>query len=79
MYCNCMPPVESDRHRKADPAPSGPPPMPRWVKAFIAAVVILVLLFVASLLLGVEHGPGRHASGGSVAGLVAQAQEAARR
>ena len=53
--------------------------MPRWVKAFIAAVVILVLLFVASLLLGVEHGPGRHATGGSSSAAVAPAQEAARR
>lgn len=51
--------------------------MPRWVKAFIAAVVILVLLFLVSLLLGVEHGPGRHATGGSSA-AVAPAQEAAR-
>ena len=53
--------------------------MPRWVKPFIAAVVILVVLFLVSMLLGVEHGPGRHAtSGGSVA-AVAPAQEAGRR
>ena len=53
--------------------------MPRWVKAFIAAVVILVALFLVSMLLGVEHGPGRHATGGISAAAVAPAQEAARR
>jgi hypothetical protein len=39
-----------------------PPPMPAWVKGFVAVVVILILLFVGSLLLGVRHGPGRHSS-----------------
>ena len=53
--------------------------MPRWVKAFIAAVVILVVLFLISMLLGAEHGPSRHAIGGiSVADMV-PAQEAGRR
>ena len=69
---------ESDHRRDAEPTPSGPPPMPRWVKAFIAAVVILVALFLVSMLLGVEHGPGRHATGHSVA-AIAPAQEAGRR
>ena len=36
--------------------------MPLWVKAFIAVVVIVVLLFVGSMLLGVRHGPGMHSS-----------------
>ena len=36
--------------------------MPMWVKGFIAVVVLLVLLFVGSLLLGVHHGPGMHSS-----------------
>ena len=39
-----------------------PPPMPAWVKGFIAIVVILILLFVGSMLLGVRHGPGMHSS-----------------
>ena len=39
-----------------------PPPMPAWVKGFIAVIVILILLFVGSLLLGVRHGPGMHSS-----------------
>ena len=53
--------------------------MPRWVKAFIAAVVILVVLFLVSMLLGVEHGPGRHATGGGSVAAMAPAQEAGRR
>jgi hypothetical protein len=44
--------------------------MPLWVKGFIAVVVILVLLFIGSMLLGVRHGPGMHsAKPGPVAGL----------
>ena len=39
-----------------------PPAMPLWVRAFIAVVVILVLLFIGSMLLGVQHGPGMHSS-----------------
>jgi hypothetical protein len=38
-----------------------PPGMPRWVIALGMAVVFLVLIAgLAMLLLGVEHGPGRH-------------------
>lgn len=39
----------------------GPPPYPgapRWVKAFVAAGVVLGLLVVIALFTG--HGPGRH-------------------
>ena len=39
-----------------------PPPVPLWVKGFIAVVVILILLFVGSMLLGVQHGPGMHSA-----------------
>ena len=48
-----------------------PPGMPGWVKAFIAVVVLIVLLFLGSMLLGVKHGPGRHAD----AGVSAAAQQ----
>ena len=44
-----------------------PPAMPLWVKGFIAVVVILVLLFLGSMLLGVRHGPGQHSSATSPA------------
>jgi hypothetical protein len=39
--------------------------MPRWVKVFIIIAIALALAFVVSQLLGVEHGPGLHNSGGS--------------
>ena len=74
-----MTPAEPDPLRDAEPRPGGLPPMPRWVKAFIAAVVILVALFLVSMLLGVEHGPGRHATGGGSVAAMAPAQEAGRR
>ena len=39
------------------------PGMPRWVKiAGIVALVVIVLAVAAALLLGGEHGPGRHMS-----------------
>jgi hypothetical protein len=47
------------------PAPS----MPRWVKVFGIAFLVLVLLFVAMMASG--HGPGRHMPG--MAGLGGQA------
>lgn len=34
--------------------------MPRWVKSFIAAALIVALLVVVLALLGGDHGPGRH-------------------
>ena len=37
--------------------------MPRWVKVFlIVAVALAVLAVVAMLIVGGEHGPGRHQS-----------------
>jgi hypothetical protein len=36
-----------------------PPAMPRWVRVFAAALVVLALLFVAMHLRG-GHGPRRH-------------------
>ena len=55
-------PSESEQDLTTAPVHRSPPAMPRWVKAFIVAVVLLVLLFVGSMLLGVRHGPGRHAA-----------------
>lgn len=40
----------------------GPPPRPRWVVVLLILVAILALVLVATQLLGVEHGPGRHGS-----------------
>jgi hypothetical protein len=33
---------------------------PRWVKVFGIILVILVLLFIVTLLIGGGHGPARH-------------------
>ena len=37
---------------------------PGWVKVFAAIIVLLAILLVASLLVGVRHGPGMHAPSG---------------
>jgi hypothetical protein len=44
------------------------PGTPRWVKVIAAVVIVVVLLAVVAVLtgLGGDHGPGRHASAGSV-------------
>ena len=57
-------PSEPEQDPTMAPAHRNPPTMPRWVKAFIVAVVLLVLLFVGSMLLGVRHGPARHGASG---------------
>ena len=39
----------------------GRPATPRWVKIFaVAALLIVAAAVVAMLVLGGEHGPGRH-------------------
>ena len=46
---------------------SGPPPYPgtpRWVKVFGIIVIVVVLLAVVGMLIGGEHGPGRHTPSG---------------
>ena len=41
--------------------PDGPPGLPRWVKLLaLGAVVVRTVLVVVMLLVGGEHGPGRH-------------------
>jgi hypothetical protein len=35
---------------------------PRWVKVFGAVALLIVLLLIVAMLLGGEHGPGRHLS-----------------
>ena len=48
--------------------PESPPRTPRWVKVFGIIVLVVVLLFVISLLAGVQHGPGLHTPPGSSGG-----------
>ena len=46
---------------RADHAADRPPGLPRWVKLLALGVVIaLIVLVVVMLLVGGEHGPGRH-------------------
>ena len=55
-------------HTGVRPTADRPPSTPRWVKAFGIIVLALVLLFVARVLVGGEHGPGRHAASGDAGG-----------
>jgi hypothetical protein len=42
---------------RPSPQPTG---MPHWVKVFIIVAIVLVLAFIVSRLLGVQHGPRLH-------------------
>jgi hypothetical protein len=43
------------------------PPMPRWVKIFLAVVLIIVAALLISRALGVQHGPGMHGASAGTA------------
>jgi len=45
-----------------DPGSEKPPSTPGWVKISAVVVAILVLVIVVAMLLGGNHGPGRHMS-----------------
>lgn len=47
------------------PSDERPPSTPRWVKVIVVAILGLLLIGVAIVLAGGEHGPGRHGSGSS--------------
>jgi hypothetical protein len=46
------------------------PGTPRWVKVFGIILIVVVLLVVARIFIGGEHGPGRHAPSGDASGQV---------
>ena len=46
------------------------PGTPRWVKVFGIIAIVVVLLVVARMFIGGEHGPGRHAPSGDAGGQV---------
>ena len=46
------------------------PGTPRWVKMLGIVVIVVVLLVVARMFIGGEHGPGRHTPSGDVGGQV---------
>lgn len=39
--------------------------MPRWVKVFVVAGIVLVLGFIVTLIADVDHGPNLHRPGES--------------
>jgi hypothetical protein len=50
---------------------AGPPPdtgTPRWVKVSGIIALVVVLLVVVGMLIGGEHGPGRHTPFGNAGG-----------
>ena len=62
-------PQSNDRVAAGNGAPLSTPGLPRWVKVFLIVVVALILLGVgAALMIGGEHGPGRHRAGSTTTG-----------
>ena len=49
----------------SDPAGEGtnPPVRPRWVKFFLGIAALVAIAVVVGLLVGGDHGPGRHLGG----------------
>jgi hypothetical protein len=46
------------------------PGTPRWVKVFGIIVLVVVVLVIARMFIGSEHGPGRHAPSGDAGSQV---------
>jgi hypothetical protein len=65
------PPPDSNGYNGVEPTADRPPGTPRWVKVFGIIVIVVVLLFVAMMVIGGEHGPGRHSPSGDAGGKVA--------
>jgi len=62
--------VNQGQARTDDQALNGNLGMPRWVKIFlITAATVLVLLVVAMMISGGQHGPGRHLSSASATAM----------
>jgi hypothetical protein len=63
--------VDPPRHADTGAEPDREPTsgVPRWVRVGAITLIIVVLLVVVVMLMsGGEHGPGRHATAGSVTG-----------
>ena len=50
----------NSRRLERELAPTGPPGVPRWVKISGALVAVILLVLVVIMVLGGNHGPGRH-------------------
>ena len=69
MTTNPPPPPDprsADREKtSAAPDRPMPPSTPRWVKLFGIVTIVVIVLVVLAMLLGGNHGPGRHMGGAS--------------
>jgi hypothetical protein len=65
------PPARSASERDRDPGAAkhraGSAGTPTWVKVFGVAFAVVVLLVVVLMIVGGEHGPGRHTDAGGEA------------
>ena len=53
-----------DRQPPGPADQESPPPMPAWVKYLLLAVLAVIgLVLLVMLVVGGDHGPGRHAGG----------------
>ena len=55
-----VPPEMEDQPSPVDPGREPAAETPRWVKTAVIIGLVLVVLVVVLLLVGGEHGPGRH-------------------
>ncbi|HET9224866.1 MAG TPA: hypothetical protein VFO07_20300 [Roseiflexaceae bacterium] len=67
--------ADSPPYRDPRQETGGRPSTPRWVKLFGIVVIVLALLFVISLLAGVQHGPGLHTPSSSAGGRTLPSSE----
>ena len=51
-----QPTPDADRQRLEE----GPPGLPRWVWVSLIAVGLLLVVLLVAMLVGGNHGPGRH-------------------
>lgn len=56
----------ADPHDTSTGADQSPPGVPRWLKVLlVVGAVLLVLVVLAMVVVGGDHGPGRHTMSGS--------------
>lgn len=50
-----MGPMTERRSHRGEPSQT-----PVWVKVFVVVAVVIAVAFAATLILGLQHGPGMH-------------------